>query len=226
MQKFLKKPEVVPHTLVFGETPKAEDFLQKISSRVPEHEYSVLPNGKPHGEFYSKQINEIGIAEERSTYKFGLLDGEYYSIKSNIFFGDEVSKGFFKDNKPHGEFFFGPSYALYEDGKLLRHECETRCPYLCSREKNTSIIQWEYQGDDLVVSQKTKKEKEWSVVVRYKSIYFEEEKWMCLPYGMIGVFSSPVPDILSKRVYAKSCVFEKGKGKNLQGPLVVPYFLY
>nr|WNL50354.1 hypothetical protein MarDSR_315 [Marseillevirus sp.] len=226
MQKFLEKRDIIPHSLASFERPNPENFLRKVFSDNPELKCSVLPNGKPHGEVWSKIVDELGVSEERTTYKLGLLHGSYHCVKSNIFFGTEATKGYFKEHKPHGEFVFGTIHAFYEDGKLLRHECEARCPYLCSRDKETSVMQWEHQGEDLIVSQKTKQEKDWDTVVRYKSIYFDEEKWMSLPYGKIGVFSSPVPDILSKRVYAKSCIFEKGEGRSFEEPLVVPYFLY
>ncbi|AQQ73693.1 hypothetical protein [Kurlavirus BKC-1] len=226
MQKFLEKRDIIPHSLASFERPNPENFLQRVSRNTPfAEQYNILPDGKIHGEYWSKKDDTLGFVDERSIYKFGLLNGKYCSTKVNVFLGSEATRGFFKEDKPHGEFVFGTARSLYEDGKLLRHECEARCPYLCSR-RETVVMQWEHQGEDLVVSQKTKQGKDWDTIVRYKSIYFDEKRWMLLPYGKIGVFSSPVPNILSKRVYAKSCIFEKGEGRSFEGPLVVPYFLY
>ncbi|AMQ10803.1 hypothetical protein [Brazilian marseillevirus] len=227
MQKFLKKREVVSFSLCFEEKPRPEDFTRLKTVEAYGLRYYELPDGSKHGKLSLKTKSQLGVSEETAHFSFGLLHGEFHSTVKNDFVRTKETKGTFWNGKPHGEFSFDESAtAFYEHGRLLRHTCQGNCPYLCSGNTIGTETEWEWQEKDILVRQKPFGQKDWDVIVRYKSIYFDEPEWMSLPYGRIGTFSSPVPDVPSGRVYAKSCVFEKGKGKSIRRPLVIPYFLY
>ncbi|AHA46055.1 hypothetical protein ISTM_157 [Insectomime virus] len=228
MQKFLKKSEVIPFSLVSQETPDPQDFLSLKTSSAYGYSYTALPDGTKHGMYHAKVEVYMGAFEERCDYSFGRLHGEFFYKQNYNFLPDKEIKGTFWEGKPHGEFFVGPnSTSFYEHGKLLRHTCLSKCPYLCSGNNSiSSEKEWKWEGNDVVVFQKPFGEKDWDIVVRYTDVYFDEEKWTYLEYGKVGVFSNPIPDVQTKRVYAHSCIFEKGEGKNINKPVIIPYFLY